>query len=169
MSLIVETGANVAGAESYASVADATTYIALRGDERWATMSNAEMEEALRRATDYMQQTYRGRWKGFRVSSTQTLDWPRQGVQVEDDPYGSVVAITTVPAEVVAACIQYALKAAAGDLSPDVERAKLSESVGPISVTYDSNASQVTQYRAQDALLRRYLTGGAFNARVMRG
>lgn len=161
MSLIVEDGSIVAGAESYCDVASATAYHLARGNNTWATISTAQMEEALRRGTDYMVQAYRLRWKGARKSSSQPLDWPRDLVPLMDSPIDSYVANDTVPIEVKNACAMMALRAAAGELLADQSRTKTSVTVGPISTTYAAGSSQAIKYAMIDALLRPYLTSGS--------
>ena len=97
MSLIVEDGSIVTGAESYISVADASTYHTARGNAAWAALaSDAVREQCLRKATDYMEQVYRSRWQGCRVGETQALSWPRYDVEVE----GYAVDSDIVPTEV---------------------------------------------------------------------
>ncbi|HWH74773.1 MAG TPA: DnaT-like ssDNA-binding protein, partial [Methylibium sp.] len=86
MALEVEDGTAKSDAESYVSVAEASAYHSLRGNTLWATMSEGEMEAALRRATDYLVQTYRDQWAGYRATTTQALDWPREEVQIKDAP-----------------------------------------------------------------------------------
>ena len=168
MALIVEDGTQVAGAESYVSVAAATTFHANRGNAAWALLTTAQMEESLRKATDYMRQAYRGIWKGFRVSSSQVLDWPRANVQVEDGPYRNIVATNIVPQEVKDACAILALTASAADLAPNLEQQTLSETVGPLSVTYSQSSPQYTRYRAIDMLLRPYISGGGVMSKLER-
>ena len=163
MSLIVETGAIVAGAESYISVTDASAYHLARGNNTWATISTAQMEEALRRGTDYMLQVYRHRWKGVRMSALQTLDWPRAYVYLEPVITGAnlefpnLVADDIVPAEVARACAELALKAAAGELYSDQSQGVVREKIGPIEVEYDRNSPRAVRYSAIDALLRPFL------------
>lgn len=172
MALIVETGSGASNSESYASVSDADTYLAARGMTNWATMSTAEKEQALRRATDYMQQAYRDRWKGTRVGTTQALDWPRSLVPVKDvagSYYGYVPSYyseTAIPSEVKNACIAVALKAAAGDLAPDIEPQTTSETVGPISVTYAAGSRQTVKYQSIDNMLTMLLKDGGGGATV---
>lgn len=168
MALIVETGAIIAGAESYVSVADATTFHSARGNSGWAELTTAQMEESLRRATDYMRQAYRERWKGFRVSSSQPLDWPRANCTVEDGPYANTVATNTVPQEVKDACAVLALDASAANLAPNLEQGVASETVGPLSVAYNQNSPQHTRYRAVDMLLSPYITGGGVMSKLRR-
>lgn len=175
MSLIVETGAIVAGAESYASVADANTYHANRGNAAWDALDDTDQKEpALRKATDYMLQVYRARWKGYRKSAVQALDWPRVSVYLEPflvdgtGTYPYLVSDTIVPTEVKQACMELALRASAGELVADLTRSTLIERVGEITVTYDPNSPESARYRAVDAILMPYLEGSALNMRVSR-
>jgi phage-related baseplate assembly protein len=153
MALVVEDGTGLSTAESYASVAAADTRLNLLGNDTWDTMTTAEQEEALRRSTTFMEQNFRARWQGSRVSSTQALSWPRYSVYVD----GFSIASTTVPVDVANACIDLALKAAAGDLAPDIERAIIREKVGPLETEWSPHASQVVQYRAINMTLAPYL------------
>lgn len=172
--LTPETGAVVPGADSYLSLADALTYHNARGNTAWAALSEAAKEAALRKATDYMVQMYRSRWKGYRKDGTQTLDWPRTFVYLEPFVHGIVgtypflVADTIVPVEVKNACAELALRASTITLAADLERGVQSETVGPMSVTYDKTDAQYTRYRAVDAMLAPYITGSATMARLVR-
>ncbi len=175
MSLIVETGAVVTGAEAYCTVAYADDYHSKRGNAAWAVLDDVDAKEpALRRATDYMVQMYRARWKGFRKSALQVLDWPRTFVYLEPfvtggfGAYPFLVADTIVPDEVMRVCAEFALRAATADLSPDLARGVLSETVGPLAVTYDPNSPESARYRALDALLAPYLSGSSMNAKLVR-
>ena len=173
MALIVEDGTIVAGAESYATVAQANAYHTARGNSAWELLDDVDAKEpALRKATAYMVQMYRARWKGFRVSAAQPLDWPRMNVVLDDGPYAygysTVLAINVVPQEVRDACAEFALRASVADLAPDLERAAQVETVGPISVTYDPASAESVRYRALDALLAPYLKGSSMNATLVR-
>ena len=157
MTLIVEDGSIVTGAESYISVADASTYHTARGNTAWAALAtDALREAALRRATDYMRQAYRSRWQGYKVNEDQALDWPRYDVEVE----GYAVDSDIVPTEVKNACAELALRASAADLNPDLTQGVAREKVGQIEVEYDKASPQFTRYRAIDALLSPYLKAG---------
>jgi hypothetical protein len=177
MALIVETGAVVAGAESYISVAEANAYHAARGNTNWATISTTEAEQALRRATDYIEQVYRLRWQGNRVNSTQSLSWPRAFVQPMDYQFSSTafflgglyyLPADEVPQEVKNACAEMAFKAAGGELASDLTQGVIREKVDVLEVQYDPNSPQYTRYRAIDNLLRPFLTGGSNSAKVQR-
>ena len=157
MTLIVEDGSIVTGAESYATVAEATAYHAARNNTAWAALTtDALREAALRRATDYMRQAYRSRWQGYKVNEDQALDWPRYDVEVE----GYAIDSDIVPTEIKNACAELALRASAADLNTDLTQGVLSEQVGSIQVTYDKASPQFTRYRAIDAILSPYLKAG---------
>lgn len=171
MSLITEDGTGRADAEALASVADADTYHAARGNTLWSTITTEEKEQALRRATGYMEQMYRLKWKGLRNSLSQALDWPRMNVQLEDVGFGSVAAYVpynTVPKEVVQACAEMALKAASGELAGDLQRPVASETIGPIRTEYVIGAPEYVRYRSVDLLLRPLLSSGGLSVRLVR-
>lgn len=175
MSLIVEDGSGVAGAESYISVAAADTYFNNVGSDAWAGLSTTEKEQALRKATLYISGEFRDRWAGVRVSATQALDWPRYLVPVRDAPggtrYPTFYPNTTVPLGVQYACAEAAVRASAGDLAPDLTRGVLTETVGTLSVEYDPNSPELPRYHAIERMLTPYLkfSGGAGVVSLVRG
>lgn len=161
MTLIVEDGSIVAGAESYISAADAQTYLKKRGLE--FQENTAVLEGALRKATDYMIQTYRQRWQGFKVSGTQPLDWPRNSVYVDpvNDIWGKVTATLipnhVVPDEVKYACAELAFKSLSEDLLEDQDRPVISEQIDKIKIDYDKFAPLARKYKAIDFRLAPFL------------
>jgi hypothetical protein len=164
MALITEDGTGKADAESYITVAAASTRLANLGLTNWATLSNAEMEQALRRATQFMLQAFRGRWTGFRRTSTQALDWPRYDVCVDGYP----VAVDSVPTAVANACADLAFKAASGDLNADLARGVIREKVGPIETEYDRYSPQQVRYPAIEMTLSPFLKGASANVGLVR-
>ena len=156
MALVTEDGTGLSTAESFASVSQADTRLAALGYTNWANLTTTEREQALRRATAYMEQSYRSRWKGTRLLRAQALSWPRYGV-ISDTFY---VESTIVPAEVVNTCIDLAFKAAAGDLSPDLSRATIREKVGPLETEYSPHSPQAVRYISADNALAPFLKGG---------
>lgn len=174
MSLIVEDGSIVANAESYITVTNAGLYHTARGNAPWATITTAQAEEALRRGTDYMMQVYRMRWKGYRKSGLQVLDWPRSYVYREPFVQGAIgaypylVSDITVPLEVQNALCELALRAAAGELISDLSRGVHSETVGPIAIVYDERDPQYTRYRQIDLMLSPYTQSSSVNVGLRR-
>ncbi len=173
MSLIVEDGTAKANAESYISVTDASTYHANRGNASWPSSNATQCEQLLRKATDYMLQVYRTRWQAFRTTTTQALDWPRYGVEMRDGPggLGSIMPAyypsNSVPTAVANACAELALKALAGDLTPDLTQAIKSKTVGALAIEYQDYSQATKTYRAIDNLLAPLLAAGS-GVRVIR-
>lgn len=154
MTLIVEDGTGVAGAESYASVTDADSYWSARGNTVWAGLTQTQKDQALRSACAYMEAIYMGKWKGRRVSSLQPLSFPRSGIVVDDVQY-----VNTVPSAIRDANIELALRSSDSALMEDQGAQVASETVGPISVTYAQGARQGTRYAYVEALLQPFLIG----------
>lgn len=135
MPLIVTPGAP--GADSYASLAEADVYHANMGNGAWIG-ADALKEAALRRATRWIDATYRAQFGGVRVNGRgQALEWPRAGAV---DAGGYALPIDAIPVEIKQAAMEAALRelTSPGSLSPDYVAAAMvkSERVGPLSVEY---------------------------------
>ena len=168
--IITETGAGLPDAESYASVAAADARCASLGSTAWAGLADADKEIALRKAMNFMA-TYRIRWAGRRVYQHQALDWPRYNVAVD----GFIVPSTIVPADVVNACIDLAMRAGSGeDLLPDLDtgsNAIKKDKTGPLETEYFQNTTDARErFVAVDALLAPYFgsAGGGNSIKVTR-
>ncbi len=175
MALVVETGSGSATAESYISVADATTYHAARGNAAWAALaSDTVREQLLRKSTEYMMQVYRQSWKGVRMTATQALDWPRAYVYLEpvitgaNIDYPNLVASNIVPTEVKRACAELALKASSAELYADQEQTVKREKLGPLEWEYDPNSQTTKRYSAVDAMLAPYFAGSGNTMKAVR-
>lgn len=134
MALVTTPGA--ADADSYASLTDATAYTGAHG-LAWAGV-DADKETALRRATAWIDATYRGRFPGARLNGrSQALEWPRRDAY---DAAGEFIGSATIPGEVVAATCEAAVRelAVPGGLAPDVTPGQVvkQEQVGPLSAIY---------------------------------
>ena len=168
--LINETGAGLADAESYASVAAADARCASLGLTAWTALAESDKEIALRKATVFMA-TYRTRWAGCRVYQRQALDWPRYNVAVD----GFTVPSNTVPMDVVNACVDLAVRAGRGDdLLPDLDtgsNAIKKDKTGPLETEYFQNTTDARErFVAVDALLAPYFgsAGGGNSIKVTR-
>lgn len=174
MAIIVEDGTGLSTAETYCTVAEATTYFSNIGNAAWAALaSDAVREQSLRKAVAFMLGRYRSRWAGYRKTTTQALDWPRSLVPIKDAPdlYGgsdSYYDDASVPAAVKNACASLALRAASATLLADQTRTKKSVTVGPISTVYDDFSSQAVQYVEVDAMLAPYLKTSGNQAVMIR-
>jgi hypothetical protein len=162
-----------AAAESYFAIAEADTYFSNRGVTTW-TGATAVKEAAARRATAYLDNQYRGRWKGITVTQTQALAWPRaegyrdiyrQFTYPLQDPEGFAILSTVVPQQVKTAAMEAALLALTGStLEPTLARGgqikSIGKSVGPLrkDITYTDGASVVDRYLVIEGLLRGLVT-----------
>lgn len=133
MTLTVEDGTGLEDAESYLSVSDADAYHAARANEAWNDYDTATKEAALRKATQYIDGRWGRRFPGAPLTSTQALCWPRDPTDWPD----------ALPKPLIHSCAELALRAAAEDLMPDLDRggAVQSQSVGPLSVTFFESAA----------------------------
>lgn len=173
MALIVEDGSGKADAESYVSVADAIAYLVKRGDSTFAEAGTVKQEAALRNAADYMTSLFRYRWGGFRMTTSQRLDWPRQAVPIIDVAFGyqampSYYPVDQVPTAIGEACADLALRALNGPLQPDISRVKRSVKIGPITVDYDPNAAVTTTLTAVQTKLAPFFRGQGMRTSLVR-
>ena len=172
MALIVENGTGLVDAESYISVADADTYHSNRGNTAWATYTTSVKEQLLRKATDYIEQVYRLRWLGYRHTEDQALSYPRDEVPRRDFTFLNQFSFypnDEVPTEVKNACAEFALRANAEALAPDIARIATREKVGSLEVEYDVNSPAYVIYRAIDNLVAPFLNSLSGNIkRVVR-
>jgi hypothetical protein len=137
--LILETGAGLATANSYATAAEAATYFdGLNATSAWTAATTDQKEKALRMATQWLDSSYGQAWIGTRSTSAQALDWPRTYAY---DAAGELLE-AVVPAKLKHATIELASRYVSDPASflPDVaagEAGVLEESVsvGPISTT----------------------------------
>lgn len=168
MALNVQTdNGNVANANAYITLAEFTAYHADRGNAIPGTPTDAQKEQAIIRATDYLDQRFR--FVGRRLlGRDQNTEWPRMDAWDLDQDL-----VTGIPVEIKEAAAEYALRALTAELNPDPSRdasgAKVqakSQQVGPIaqSFTYVSGATfTMPKYPAADMKLRRsglILSGG---------
>lgn len=160
MALTPEDGSQVAGANTYATVAEADAYFALRGKTAaWDAVT--DKESALILAADYLAQAYGSRWAGTRVSATQEMDWPRSGVMLHSFVYSDAA----VPVAVQSAQIELALKAASGELLPDSDRRAIKrQKLDVLEIEYSGNQVEGTIYKAVDAILKHVLDGSKSGA-----
>lgn len=143
---------------AYVSVADADTYHASHGSPAaWTGATTSTKELSLRMATEWLDQTYGTRWNGYRTTSTQQRDWPRNGVYDRDD---RAFSSTEVPQVVKDATCYMALRyVQGGELRPDLSysgdiKREVSK-VGPLEteVEYVGGKSQDKVYRVVDDML----------------
>lgn len=162
MAFTPEDGTGLADANSYATVEFADAYFADRGNATWAALTEAQKQANLILATDYIDKVFGLRFAGAIEVETQALAFPR-------------TLWDGVPTNVKKAASEYALRASASPLAPDIEVdpsgyqvSRKFEKVGPIEERTDfavlgpgSSRNLLTPYPAADMLLRPFLISGA--------
>ncbi len=156
MAFVVEDGTGKADANSYSSTTAADAYFLDRGITAW-TGTPTEKEGWLVQATDYIDARFGGRFISvpqYTEAPAQALEFPRVG-------------IAGMPANLLKACAEYALRAKTAPLAPDlivdetgwaVQGKK--EKVGPIEEEVNYSVGQgihqmlLRPYPAADMLLR---------------
>ena len=172
MALVVEDGTGLSNADSYLSVADADTYHTAHGNPAaWSSASDADKEEALRLATQYIDVVYGRRFSGTKLAATQALRWPRNGVY---DDEGQLLDNDSIPVRVEQATAELALRQLGADLLPDeaepgdIKKEKVK--VGSIveETEYVGGKSQTARFSKVELLLAD-LIGSSGNIQLERG
>ena len=155
-----------ASADSYGTLAEAEAYFAAR-DGAWAGEDTAK-EMALRKAASFLDNAYRGKWKGQKATGLQALAWPR-GWVVDSDGYA--VAADEIPVAIKNAQFEAAKLIASGTaLETTIGRAVKSEKVGSLAVVYMDSAAMQEQHPQVTNWLSDLVTGNAtFGASVGTG
>lgn len=148
--ITVEDGTQVTGANSYVTTAELSTY----ADERGVTISAAEQEDLLIEAMDYIESQS---FKGYKLTETQALQWPRGDVLVD----GYYIDTDEIPTLLKEAQMESALAIDAGN-SPiaNIERKKDRVVVGEIEVEYSSSSSSQVILQKVDLKLRKLIKNG---------
>ncbi|MEL6101311.1 MAG: DnaT-like ssDNA-binding protein [Pseudomonadota bacterium] len=127
-----------AASDAYVSLTDADAYHSAHGSAGW-TGTDTEKEQAIRRATLWVDGHYQMRFAGAPTNGrSQALQWPRSGVTDID---GLTVSETEIPREIVAATAEAALReiVVPDSLTPDFVKSSADirrEKVGEIEVSY---------------------------------
>lgn len=157
MALIVEDGTGKADAESYNSVAEVSSILALTGEgAAFDALAESVQEQLARKVNRAIDTEYLHR--GRKKTSTQAAEWPRVGAYDDD---GFAYSDTSIPARLKTAHALLCGEAAVTgvDLQPNVDEPGGVESesvrVGPITVstTYSGAKGQEVFYRKADAML----------------
>lgn len=130
MAIVVEDGTTVAGANSYVTEAELTTYATARG----ITLTT-DTEQLLIRAMDYVEGL---QFKGIKRTRDQGLQWPRVDVVV--DSY--LIDADEIPLLLQEGQMEAAMAVDdSQDQLADIPRRQKSATVGPISVEYEPGSS----------------------------
>lgn len=169
MTIIVETGSQVANANSYVSRADYITYAAGFGV---TITSDAAADIELVKAAQFIDQ-HEANLKGNRVNRDQAMSFPRTNVVIDGWGWSS----TEIPRNVILCQMQTALDIHAGldpwnpSINPSLAK-KRARVEGAVDVTYavaDGNGQKLSRTSRADALLNSLLNNsGLFNIALVR-
>ena len=149
----------VTGANAYVTVAVFKAYHDARGNS-YGAAADADIEKAIIKATDYLDQRFSFRGVRSHVASSQPTAWPRLNVVDGDGNY-----VSGIPEALKRACSEYALRALTAELNPDPVKTddsglavrSVSKTVGPITknIVYSgvNLVQQLPSYPAADRLL----------------
>jgi len=174
LTLSVESGIVVQGAEAYASIATIGAYWTKRSHmalaTTWSAATDAQKEGAAREASTYLDATFGAFYRGARRGRLQGLLWPRSDAKDE-----AGYDLPGLPSEIVTATCELAARALSAPLASDIDlgaRVKSqTKKVGPIEKTteyFDGGAEATkTSYGMVSLMLAAVLNGsqpGAPNA-----
>lgn len=74
----------VVGTDIYGTFAQAQAYHAMRGNTAWATMQETDGDPLLVKATDWIERTFYGQWRGDFNPTYGVLSWPRDNAVMDD-------------------------------------------------------------------------------------
>lgn len=162
MAFTVEDGTGVIDANAYITVAWADSYHSDRGHTAW-TGADALKEQAIVRATDYIETRWGSRFKGSQefLDPLQPLQWPRLYAY---DVNG--LAYEGIPVLLKRATAEYAMRALSASLLPDPDRSQgpttlMRKKVGPIET--ETRYAEVVPPILQDYPLADRLLGPLMN------
>lgn len=118
MAFTVETGTGITGSNAYDSVANIDTFHADQGMTTWNDFTTPEKQQAIVRASFYIDKRFGRRFVGVRALKEQGLEWPRMSAFDQD---GFLLSgVDQVPRQILKAVAEYAVRAAVcGILAPD--------------------------------------------------
>lgn len=158
MTLIVETGAIIANANTYISVADFEAFAVARG-----ITIVGDSEQLLIQAMDYIESLI---YQGFKLTQTQPLQWPRSNVWLD----GYYVNVNTIPKQLKDGECFAALAIDAGtDALQPIQQQVVRERVGEIEVEYSAGSVNIVTDVKTNNALSKLLTGGGIGSNFVVG
>ena len=150
MTLIIEDGTKVTGANSYITVAEYEAWVDARfGTNHTGHGDDALVEQYILRAMDYFE---RLAFRGVKANEDQPLQWPRYNVNID----GYYKDATEIPAEVKTALYELTRAEETSDgLLNEVKRKTKREKIGDIEVEYSDNSSSRDMLPAVTHALRK--------------
>lgn len=172
ITIIVEDGTAKTDANSYISRADANSYLEAHAEAAtWAALSDAAKDALLVRGTRALDDLLS--WAGYRVTATQALEWPRQGVpwagphpSVEGQPQTidfDTWPTNQIPTQLKAATAEAAAFCMANNPGAQPDSAgikKLGLGDGAIDIEFDATTTPPPLPAMITAKLKAFVSGG---------
>lgn len=173
--LIVEDGTGLTNADSYISVADATTYLTNFGSgDAWSVIDAGTQEILLRKSTRDLDALFSSSYASCLLSTSQALLWPRESFT---DANGRTVS--GIPKELGYAVAELALINSVSDVTGPgdrtgmvkLERTEIVDAVKSWTEYFAPSPTNELAIRKVTLLLRPFLDGGssAISATIKRG
>ena len=154
MTIIVEDGSVVEGANSYNSLEQADEYFSVRNVTSWADMDQAAKEAALIYGAEALDASRI--WNGTPVTNSQSLAWPRFGVV---DSAGRLIPSNVIPVNIMHSQLELALMHNENALNVVVRESGIKKiQAGRLVKEFYQGGSQTT-FSTQFAYLNRLLFG----------
>jgi hypothetical protein len=150
MTIVVEDGSGVTGANSYVTLAEARAYASARGVN--LSGSDSAVEQHIVKSIDYLE-AQRARYKGNKTNTSQSLQWPRSNVTIDNE----IILSDEIPQILKSLQCQVIITDHLGiDLFP-VQQGNfvIREKIGPLDTTFSDKikTSATPTVPAIDALL----------------
>lgn len=165
MTITIEDGSIVAGANSFVTVAEVRTFATERGVNSLPT-DDLEVEALIIKSMDYLFGK-ESSFKGVRAVYSQELPWPRAQVYLREAPVGS----NEIPVELKKAQMQLVLEAVSQDLDPNgAGREVIREKVDVVEVQYNptGNSTVRPRFHKVDRWLEPLMKSSSFGLRSVR-
>lgn len=164
---LLEDGTGLAGANAYVDVAFCDDYHEGRGYTAWTqgTVTDLQKQAAIVRATDHMDRLWGRRYRGYKETDSQSLEWPRLDAY-DDDDYG----LDQLPPQLTAACAEYALRSLIVTvLAPDVPSPVPAQTFAFGDTTETSPSGVVNRFREKIGPLEEEVYYQVANGKTIEG
>lgn len=157
ITLVIETGTGITGANSYISLADAETYFEGRLNASvWTAATTANKNIALAQATRTLDAN--SRWLGTMVDpANQALEWPREEIEID----GAEWPATEIPQAVRNATAELALFLLSSDRTTDPGSAGLKSigvGDGAVEIEFDNSTEIEALPEAVTSMIWRWIS-----------
>lgn len=136
--MIVEDGTGLTDSNSYVSVVFADDYFSARGVSEWADLENEAKENALVRATDYIDNIFQ--WYGQKKTSEQALHFPRKNLF--DYEGNEIAGIPNCLRQAVCDAAVLSSKGTELFQTSNANGDVVSETIGELSFTYSKKSNE---------------------------